>query len=56
MKQVIYKEVIEIDGMEYTVMHRDYSETIDRLIFDQIIPDHNNDIMLYIVDDIVNSQ
>ena len=56
MKQVIYKEVIEIDGVEYTVMNRDYSETIDHLIFYQIIPDHNNDIVNYITDDIVNSQ
>ena len=64
MKQIIYKEVIEVDGVEYTVMDRDYSETINELIADQIIPDHNrdifnyitDDIFTYITDDIVNSQ
>ena len=56
MKQVIYKEVIEIDGVEYTVMNCDYSETINDLIADQIIPDHNHDIVIYITHDIVNSQ
>jgi hypothetical protein len=56
MKQVIYKEVIEIDGVEYTVHNCDYSETIRDLIADGVVLDHNMDIVNYIIDDIVNSQ
>ncbi len=56
MKQVIYKEVIEIDGVEYIVHNCDYSETISNLIDDQVVLNHNMDIVNYIIDDIVNSQ
>jgi hypothetical protein len=54
IKQIIYKEVIEIDGREYTVFNRDYSESINEAIKDQIIENDNQEIINYIVDDIVN--
>ena len=56
MKQVIYKEVIVIDGVEYTVMSCDYSESIHELIEDQLIDGDDQEIFNHIVDDIVNSQ
>ena len=54
IKQIIYKEVIEIDGREYTVFNCDYSESINEAIKDQIIENDNQEIINYIVDDIVN--
>ena len=56
MKQVIYKEIISIDGREYTVSNCDYSESIHELINDNILEDDNQEIVNHIVDDIVNSQ
>jgi hypothetical protein len=55
-KQIIYKEVIEIDGREYTVTTCDYSDSINELIQDQMIENDNQEIINHIVDDIVNSQ
>jgi uncharacterized membrane-anchored protein len=54
-KQIIYKEIIEIDGREYTVSNCDYSESIQQLIQDQILEDDNQEIINHIVDDIVNN-
>ena len=56
MKQVIYKEIIVIDGREYTVSSCDYSESVNELIYDNILEDDNQDIVNHIVDDITNSQ
>lgn len=56
MKQVIYKEIIEIDGCEYTVSTCDYSESINELIEDNILDDNNQEIINHLIDDIVNSQ
>ena len=56
IKQIIYKEVIEIDGREYTVTTCDYSDSINELIQDQMIENDNQEIINHIVDDIVNSQ
>lgn len=56
MKQVIYREVISIDGRDYTVSSCDYSESIAGLITDEILEDDNQEIINHIVDDIVNSQ
>jgi hypothetical protein len=56
MKQVIYKEVIIIDNQEYTVTSCDYSNSIDELINDNVLEDSSQDIVAYIVDDIVNAQ
>jgi len=55
-KQIIYKEIIEIDGREYIVTTCDYSNSINELIQDQMIENDNQEIINYIVDDIVNSQ
>lgn len=54
-KLIIYKEVIEIDGKEYTVSNCDYSESIQKLIQDQVLEDDNQEIINHIVDDIVNN-
>lgn len=56
MKQVIYLEVISIDGKDYTVSSCDYSESIADLIADEILEDDNQEIINHIVDDITNSQ
>ena len=56
MKQVIYKEIIVIDDREYTVSNCDYSESVNELIYDNILEDDNQDIVNHIVDDITNSQ
>jgi hypothetical protein len=54
-KQIIYKEVIEIGGKQYTVSNCDYSESIQELIKDNILEDDNQEIINHIVDDIVNN-
>ena len=54
MKQVIYKEIITIDGREYKVSEYNYSDAIDQLIEDSIISDDNQDIINHIVDNITN--
>jgi len=56
MKQVIYKEIISIDGREYTVMNCDYSESIHELIEDQFMDGDDQEIFNHIVDDLVNAQ
>ena len=55
-KQIIYKEIIQIDGCEYTVTTCDYSDSVNELIQNQIIENDNQEIINHIVDDIVNSQ
>lgn len=55
-KQIIYKEIIQIDGREYTVTTCDYSDSVNELIQNQIIENDNQEIINHIVDDIVNSQ
>jgi hypothetical protein len=56
VKQVIYKEIIEIDGEEHIVSTCDYSECINDLNNDFILGPSNQEIIDYITDDIVNSQ
>jgi hypothetical protein len=56
MKQIIYKEIIEIDGGVHTVTTCDYSECINDLNNDFILGPSNQEIIDYITDDIVNSQ
>jgi hypothetical protein len=55
-KQIIYKEIIQINGREYTVTTCDYSDSVNELIQNQIIENNNQEIINHIVDDIVNSQ
>lgn len=54
MKDVVYKEIVEIDGRQYTITTCHYSDTIAELIADEIIEDDNQAIIDYIIDDIVN--
>jgi len=56
MKQIIYKEIIEIDGTNYIIVSCDYSESINEAISDEILQGNNDEIIDYITDDIVNSQ
>ena len=56
MKQIIYKEIIEIDGIDYIILSCDYSESINEAISDEILQGNNDEIIDYITDDIVNSQ
>ena len=56
MKQIIYKEIIIIDDREYTVANYDYSESINDLINDNVLLEDNQNIVNYIIDDIVNAQ
>ena len=56
MKQIIYKEIIEIDGEAHMVSACDYSECINDLNNDFILGPSNQEIIDYITDDIVNSQ
>lgn len=55
-KEVIYKEIICIEGREYTVSTCDYSESIHQLIQDEILGDDNQEIINHVVDDVVNAQ
>jgi hypothetical protein len=54
MKQIIYKEIVEINGERYTVSCCDYSESISELIKDRLLYDNNQEIVNHIVDNIVN--
>jgi len=56
MKQVIYKEIVEIDGISHIILSCDYSESINEAISDEVLQDNNDEIIDYITDDIVNSQ
>jgi hypothetical protein len=55
MKKVFYKGIIKIDGQHYVVVSRDYSESIDELICDEVIEPDSQSIIDYVIDDIVNS-
>lgn len=55
MKTITYREVVTIDGRDYTVSTCDYSESIAELIADSVIEDDNQEIINHIIDDIVNS-
>jgi hypothetical protein len=52
IKQVIYKEIIEIDGHEYKVADFDYSEFVNDAINKNFITDNNLDIIKWVVSDI----
>jgi len=53
-KQIVYKEIIEIDGCEYTITTWDFSDSINNLIQNQIIVNDNQEIINHIIDSIVN--
>jgi len=54
VKEIIYKEIVEIDGQQYVLTSCDYSESIDELIRDEVIEHDNQSIIDHIIDDIVN--
>jgi hypothetical protein len=56
VKQIIYKEIIEIDGDVHIVTTCDYSESINDLNNDYILGPSTQEIIDYITDDIVNLQ
>lgn len=55
-KQIIYKEIIEIDSYEYKVAEFDYSAFVNDAINQNFITDDNQDIINWVIDDIVNQQ
>ena len=52
MKRVLYRKVIHIDGVDYTIDTRDYSIEIKLAIQDERCGDNNHDIIDLILDDI----
>jgi hypothetical protein len=51
-KQIIYKEIIEIDGHEYKIAEFDYSEFVNDAINQDFISDDNQEIINWVVSDI----
>ena len=51
-KQIIYKEIIEIDGHEYKVAEFDYSQFVNDAIEQDFISDDNQEIINWVVSDI----
>jgi hypothetical protein len=53
-RQVVYREIVEIDGQIYTLSARDYTDSIAELIADQIIdPDcPNSELFDYVASDL----
>ena len=49
MKQIIYKEIIEIDGEVHTVTTYDYSEFINDSINDDVLGTSDVEILDYII-------
>jgi len=50
-KSVIYKEVIEIDGVECAITTYDYTDSINEAIDDGAIPHLHSEVIEYIMDD-----
>jgi hypothetical protein len=55
MKQVIYKEIVQIDGVDYMIHNCDCSEIIDIWISNKEIEDDNDKIIDCILNDIMYS-
>ena len=52
MKRVTYREVIHIDGFDYTISTLDYTDSIEEAIKDEVCGDNNHDIIDWVLDDI----
>jgi hypothetical protein len=52
VKQIIYKEIIQIDGKVHTVTTCDYSEFINDLINDDVLGTSDVEILDYIIADL----
>ena len=56
MKRVLYREVIHIDGTDYTIGTLDYTTSVKEAIKDEACADNKHDIINYVLDDLRNSQ
>jgi len=55
MKRVIYREVIHVDGTDYTVGGLDYSGAIEEAIKDGVCANNKHDIIDWVLDDVMDS-
>ena len=51
-EQVIYKEIIEVNGHEYKIAEFDYSKFVNDAINQNFISDDNQEIINWVVSDI----
>jgi hypothetical protein len=56
-RKVIYKQVIEIDGVEYATRRCDYTDAVEAWLADGVLPVNacNSEIVNYVSDDIEES-
>ena len=52
MKRVLYREVIHIDGTDYTISTLDYTTAVKEAIEDEACANNKHDIIDWILDDI----
>ena len=52
MEQIVYRTVITIDGMDYTITRCDYTDSIKEAIKDGVVEENNHDIIDYILGDL----
>jgi hypothetical protein len=52
MKRVTYREVIHIDGTDYTIGTLDYTTAVKEAIEDEACANNKHDIIDWILDDI----
>jgi len=52
MKRVLYREVIHIDGTDYTISTLDYTTSVKEAIKDEACADNKHDIIDYVLDDL----
>ena len=55
MKRVIYREVIHVDGTDYTVGGRDYSTAVKEAIKEGVCANNKHDIIDWVLDDVMDS-
>ena len=56
MKRVFYREVIHIDGVDYTIGTLDYTTAVKEAIEDGDCANNKHDIIDYVLDEVRNSQ
>jgi len=55
MKRVTYREVIHIDGVDYTIGTLDYTTAVKEAIEDEACANNKHDIIDWILDDVMDS-
>ena len=55
MKRVIYREVIHVDGTDYTVGGLDYSTAVKEAIKEGVCANNKHDIIDWVLDDVMDS-